>query len=90
MNSLECVNGDPEDDLEDINDNFLENIDNVDVGMRYTFYICRRRRRVRKPRQSIKFVCSFVVRGIILESSSVKASHQENHPQNIANARAST
>ena len=72
INCLEDVDVDV---LEDVDDgNVLEDTDNVDVGVRCNFYVCRRRRcRERKPRQSVKFVRSFVVRRVVLESLSSSA-----------------
>ena len=73
INCLEDVDVDV---LEDVDGNGLEDVDNVDnlVGVRCNFYVCRRRRRERKTRQSVNFVRSFVVRRVVLEysSSSVK------------------
>jgi len=59
INRLEDVDDDVLEDVDD--DNVLEDTDNVDVGVRCNFYVCRRRRRERKPHQSVKFVRSFVV-----------------------------
>lgn len=73
MNGLEDLNDVDEDVLEHVNGNVLEDADNVDVGVGRNFYVFRRHRRERKPRQSIKFVRSFVHHRVVLESSSLSA-----------------
>ena len=92
INCLEDVGVDV---LEGVDDgNVLEDTDNVDVGVRCNSYVCRRRcRRGRKHvSRSVKFVRSFVVRRVVLESSSSSAKpntsaspsttqeHEHRHP----------